>query len=426
MLVGCGNDPTELSRVRSAGEIRIAVRSVPDRALGTPVHLARDLTSRFAKWLGVRATYVENSHPKQARQALTEGEADLAALGDGLSSDVRNRFPVSPRIRTIDHVLVYRRKGRRPHNSGDLNGRLVHVTDGQALKAVLADPLPLTIRIDPESDHPALLAALWQREIELTATTSEYLRSFQFLYPELATAFSLKTNVPVHWNFRGDSDDSLRRASLHFFNQLRRQGELDRVIHAHLGHLKTFDYVDLRRFMRSIQNRLPRFRTDFELAAKTTDLDWRWLAAVGYQESHWKPDAISPTGVRGIMMLTQATAKELGVDRDIPKQSIFGAARHLERLAKRLSPSIPEAERVWFTIAAYHLGWNHVRTALKLTQISGGNPDRWIDVEKRLGSLNEPSQYGRLPSGGARGKATVTYVHNVRRYYATLQIAFSQ
>jgi hypothetical protein len=63
-------------------------------------------------------------------------------------------------------------------------------------------------------------------------------------------------------------------------------------------------------------------------AAAEVGVDWRLLAAIGYQESHWNPRAVSPTGVRGIMMLTLNTARFVGIDNRIdPRDSIFGGAR---------------------------------------------------------------------------------------------------
>ena len=69
-----------------------------------------------------------------------------------------------------------------------------------------------------------------------------------------------------------------------------------------------------RAFVARARQQLPKFRHLFKQHAQ--DLDWRLLAAVSYQESHWKPDARSHTGVRGLMMLTNATAKEVGVKRN--------------------------------------------------------------------------------------------------------------
>ena len=67
-----------------------------------------------------------------------------------------------------------------------------------------------------------------------------------------------------------------------------------------------FDYVEARSFIDSYNDRLPELKPYFMNAANEFGFDWRLLAAVSYQESHWKNSARSPTGVRGLMMLTQA------------------------------------------------------------------------------------------------------------------------
>ena len=84
-------------------------------------------------------------------------------------------------------------------------------------------------------------------------------------------------------------------------------------------------------------------------------MDWRLLAAMAYQESHWNPNARSHTGVRGMMMLTGATASELGVeDRTDPLQSLRGGARFFKNLLRRLPSDIEEPDRTFLALAAYN------------------------------------------------------------------------
>ena len=66
-----------------------------------------------------------------------------------------------------------------------------------------------------------------------------------------------------------------------------------------------FDYLLSRNFMEHVQSRLPRYVGWFQQAATQYDLDWRLLAAMGYQESKWDPRAVSYTGVRGLMQMTR-------------------------------------------------------------------------------------------------------------------------
>ena len=142
---------------------------------------------------------------------------------------------------------------------------------------------------------------------------------------------------------------------------------------------------------------------------------------MGYQESHWNPDAVSPTGVRGIMMLTEATARQLGVeDRVDPRQSIFGGARYLRRIKRKIPERIAEPDRTWLALAAYNIGFGHLEDARILTQANGGDPDRWEDVREHLPLLADPKWHTRTRHGYARGGQPVHYVENIRYYYDVL------
>ena len=142
---------------------------------------------------------------------------------------------------------------------------------------------------------------------------------------------------------------------------------------------------------------------------------------MGYQESHWRANAVSPTGVRGLMMLTHATAKQLGVrDRTNPKQSILGGARYLQSLIRRLPERISGEDRLWLAIASYNVGMGHVEDARVLTERQGSNPNLWHQVKRRLPLLRQKRYYRTLKYGYARGNEPVTYVDNIRYYYDML------
>jgi membrane-bound lytic murein transglycosylase F len=159
----------------------------------------------------------------------------------------------------------------------------------------------------------------------------------------------------------------------------------------------------------------------FQEVAEAHDIDWRLLAAIGYQESHWDPEASSPTGVRGLMMLTRNTAKLLGLgDRTDPEQSIEGGARYFLRMWRRMPDRIQEPDRTWMALAAYNMGWGHLEDARVLTQRQGGNPDLWRDVSQRLPLLTQERYYSQTKYGYARGTEAQRYVRNIRNYYDIL------
>ena len=165
---------------------------------------------------------------------------------------------------------------------------------------------------------------------------------------------------------------------------------------------------------------LPRYRVDFEEAARRNGLDWRLLAAVGYQESRWNPQAESPTGVRGLMMLTTDTALDLGVDRNDGAQSIAGAGRLLQSLFEQLPPQIREPDRTAMVLAAYNQGIGHLLDARDVVVNLGGDPDSWSDVRKALPLLSDAEWQKTTKYGAARGSEAVAFVDGVRLYYVRL------
>ncbi|WP_225741755.1 transglycosylase SLT domain-containing protein [Halospina sp. K52047b] len=203
----------------------------------------------------------------------------------------------------------------------------------------------------------------------------------------------------------------------------RKSGRLEVVKEHYYGYFEVFDYVDTRRLIRRVDERYPKYRSYFETAAEQYDLPYILLSAQGYQESHWRARARSPTGVRGIMMLTLNTAKEVGVDNRLdPKQSIFGGAKYLAKLKnERFSDKVEEPDRTWLALAAYNVGRGHLHDAQRLAREQDLNPHRWGDVKQVLPLLSKKFIYQNLKYGYARGYEPVRYVQRIREYQHILE-----
>jgi membrane-bound lytic murein transglycosylase F len=189
---------------------------------------------------------------------------------------------------------------------------------------------------------------------------------------------------PIAWAFPKRSGDSLLARADNFLIEADREGYLARVHDRYYGHTKKFDYVGTRNFIRQ------------------WGVDWRLLAAIGYQESHWRSGAVSPTGVRGIMMLTEDTAAYLGIDDRVdPKNSIFGGAQYYVRQTERVADTVDEPDRTWMALAAYNVGFNHLKDARMIAEWQGDDPDAWIDVSKAL-PLRTRKYLSAMRAGGSR------------------------
>lgn len=183
-----------------------------------------------------------------------------------------------------------------------------------------------------------------------------------------------------------------------------------------------FDFVDVKAVHRRIDERLRPYVDAFQEAAEENEVAWTLLAAQAYQESHWDPLAKSPTGVRGMMMLTQVTAKEVGIDDRLdPIQSIQGGAVYLRRMLNRVEKWGVNEDAMAFALAAYNVGFGHLQDARKLTESDGADPNRWADVAERLPLLSDPEYFSQTRYGYARGSEPVRYVRRIRGYRETIQ-----
>ncbi|MDT7041284.1 transglycosylase SLT domain-containing protein [Candidatus Nitronereus thalassa] len=181
-------------------------------------------------------------------------------------------------------------------------------------------------------------------------------------------------------------------------------------------------WYDIQRFQYHVQTRLPLYREQFEQAAKQYGVPWTLLAAQAYQESRWDRHAKSPTGVRGLMMLTRNTASSLGIKNRLdPDKSIDGGARYVAYLKKQINQNISKQDRTWFALAAYNVGLGHVRDAQKLAVKLEKNPHSWKELKTVLPLLSNKTYYQNLQYGYARGREPVQYVKRIRAYHALLE-----
>lgn len=428
LLATCTQKPPLLDQVGVLGELRVVTRNSPGTFyLGAdgPAGFEYDLARMFADELGVNLNMFAPDRFGEVLPAVLEDQAHIAAAGLSITRTRKQEFWFGPPYLEIQPQVVYRYGQSRPRSVEDLVGTDLHVVAGTSHEETLrqlADNHPdldWTAETDVEADE--LLFRVSSRDIEYTIADSTEIALNQRYYPEIRTAFSIGDAEPLAWAFRRGDDDSLYRAAVAFFEKLNKNGQLEQIVERHFGHTDRFDYVGTRIFLRHVESRLPAYRETFENAADMNNVDWRLLAAIGYQESHWDPRAVSPTGVRGLMMLTLNTARHVGIDNRLdPQDSIFGGADYFTRVKAKIPERVPEPDRTWLALAAYNVGFGHLEDARILTEASGMDPDKWIDVREHLPLLAQRKWYSRTKHGYARGREPVIYVENIRSYYDIL------
>ena len=432
LLATCSQPPALLERILADGELRVVTRNSPDAYyLGShgPEGPAYELASRFAESLGVPLRLYTVRTREDAIAEVAAGRAHLAAAGLSTGVDLPPGTQFGPGYHRVREHLVYRRRGNRPPDIAAAARGQVEVASGSAHARTL-DELRLQhpdlawVERD-DTDTEEILADVSQGRVQYTLASSTEFALNRSVHPELAIALDLSPERAIAWVVNtGGRDASLLHRVNAFFVLAREEGLIRAVLDRYYGEDERFDYLLSRNFMEHLGSRLPAYLGWFQEAAAKYGIDWRLLAAMGYQESKWDPGAISFTGVRGLMQLTEDTAQMMRAgDRRDARASIFGGAKYLSRMLQTIPRRIPEPDRTWFAVASYNVGYGHLEDARVLAQATGRNPDRWEDVREVLPLLSQERWYTRTKRGYARGWEPVRYVENVQAYLNILEVA---
>jgi membrane-bound lytic murein transglycosylase F len=418
----------KLEKVKRSGVLHVLTRVDPTTYFQSPEGysgLEYDLVMLFADHLGAEAKFeVADTFPRLLAD-ISAGKADIAAAGLTVTAQRKQNMRFAPAYHEITEQIVYRSDHRRPKTIKDLDNGILEVANGtshvNSLTSLKNSYSKLDWAANDELDTNSLLYLLHEGLIDYTVADSNQILLIRRFYPALNIAFDVSKPQQLAWALPLSEDTSLYDEVERFFERITADKTLAQLIEKHYGHASSLNYVDNCTFREHLKSRLPQYQQYFDTAAKEHGLDWRLLAAIGYQESHWLDNAVSPTGVEGIMMLTNDTAKLLNIkNRRDSVESIQGGARYFKQRIQVMSEDIPEPDRTWFALASYNVGTGHLHDARIITQKLGGDPNKWMDVKKRLPLLAQPKWYEKTQYGQARGYEPVQYVENIRGYYDLL------
>lgn len=420
---------SQLELVKESGELTVISTAGPSTVYVDQHGLTGfeyELAKKFAEHLQVKLNVVEANNYHELLSAVDDYNIDFAAANIAATNSRKKQVKFSSPYQAIEQHVVYRNGTKRPMQVKDLVGKRILVVAGSPHAEILAVQKlvhPELTWIETQNiDVDYLLKKVDQNDVDYAIIDSNEYVLHRSLYPALNIAFNIGPSNNLAWAFSKQRDDSLYQAAQQFLAQAQDKGILEDLEMSHYGHIDKFNYFNAKVFLSHIENRLPQYLPTFKKAADEYQLDWRLLAALGYQESLWDPNAVSPTGVRGLMMLTRITANETGVrNRHDPFQSINGGAKYLHKIIQRLPDSLDQNNRLWLALAAYNAGYGHVTDARNITQQQGDDPNNWFAVKRRMPLLTDPSWYKHTRHGYARGgRQSVIYVENVRKYYNLL------
>lgn len=418
---------TALQQVRERGELIVTGISGPTTFYQTSAGargLQYELARLFAEDLGVKLVLHDAGTTDAVLDGIRRNHTDIAITG--LASDDARlaRLRTAAPYMAVSEQLIQRLDRPLPASFDALEasriGVLAGSSEAQRLKDLTRWRSDIQVIEFEGEDALALMGRVDNKELDYIAINSNEFDARRTLFPNIGVALNLQDNSELAWALLKTHDQSLFGAAQAFLARKQADGSLNRLV-AFYSQGNTFDPYSVRSFQRDIAQRLPLYQPLFERQARKHGMDWRLLAAIAYQESRWQPNAISPTGVQGMMMLTNDTASFMGVaDRNNVPQSIRGGAAYYQRILDNLPDTVQEPDRTWMALASYNMGPAHIDRARKHARQSGDDANKWPVVGRHLRALAEEARrQGRPP---VRVGQALVYVQQVRRYYDTLAL----
>jgi membrane-bound lytic murein transglycosylase F len=419
--------PTALELIRERGSIIVITQNS-----GSTYYLYReqpagfeyDLAAEFARYLNVDLEVVTPGWLEMFAM-LDHAEGDFIAAGVTVVPSRERRVDFSDPYLTIQQEVIVHHDNYNIKSVDDLSGRTVYVRAGtsyqEKLAVLLGEGVDMDLVLVPDVTTDELIRRVADSEIDITVADSNIALLNRMYHPDIRIAFPLPEPQSLAWAVRKGNGELLEVMN-EFFTRIRTDGTLDAIYNRYHEDANYLNRFDLKAFHRKVETELPRYRKMISKAADKHGFDWRLIAAMIYQESHFNPRARSYTGVRGLMQVTQMAAAEMGIDNRMdPQQSIDAGVGYLASLYERFDDIENEKDRLLFSLASYNIGYGHVRDAQKIVKEHGRPADSWSSLVETLPFLEMPEFYHDTRYGYARGTEPVRFVENIMAYYDILK-----
>ena len=419
----------DYSRILQNNEIRIVTRFGPSdyyEIKSEENGYTYDVMKGFADFIGVKLIVITMDSLEDAINALNNREVDILA-----NMGVTNNVKTSYSYNKVNQYIVYNSKyTAKPNEINDLNGNNIEIIDSIIIKNNLDSflkSIDVNLVISKEKNIDEIINLIKDNEVKYTVVNNNELAIFNKYFPEIKIGFKIGENIPSTWAIPENTNHQLEEKLSEYFTQILKTNKLKTFYTKHFTGKLQYTFVGTRSFLADFLNVFPLYEFYFKKYAKLYNHDWRLLASIGYQESKWDKDAVSYTGVRGLMMLTKNTSKEMNVeDREDPIQSIEGGAKYLKKMLRSLPDNINNNDKIWYAIASYNIGFRHIEDAMKMADNEGVDSGNWYLLEPYILRLSQSKYYKNTKYGYARGWETLKYVQNIRQYYDILVFLDSQ
>ncbi|SLM32122.1 Membrane-bound lytic murein transglycosylase F [Desulfamplus magnetovallimortis] len=429
-----------LSRILKSGKIRVITQNNANCYYiyrGEPMGFEYELAREFAAFLEVNLEIITPSW-SDIFYTLDTKQGDFIAAGVTITDKRAQKMLFCQPYMTVQQMFIYHKSKLPIESIEELPGRTIHISDSTSYHERLLeikesgididmvvhddlDPEDLLRMISEKEVAPSSKSSSSDKEISYTIADSNIALLNRRYYPDIRIGIPIHEKEYIGWAVKPD-DIELSDKMVVFFDIIKSNGVYDKIYKKYYGNVDEFDYFDLLKFHERLETRLPRYKKVIMKECEKYGFDWRMIAAMIYQESHFDPKARSKTGVRGLMQITEETASDMGIsNRRDPVQSMKAGIAYLKQLYHKFNGVNDTLDRIKFAMASYNIGYAHVLDAQRLARRQGLDANKWSSIKKTLPLLAKKKYYTKVKYGYARGGEPVKYIERIFMYYDILK-----
>ena len=404
---------------------------------GEPMGFNYELLKSFSDHIGIDLEIVTENQLERAFEMLKSGEADLLAIGLTVNSSRKKEILFTEPIDETRQVMVQRKPGNwRSLTADDLDRRLIrnqlglakktiyvqegssHVERLHTLAAEIGDSINI-IEVPYESEK--LIQHVANGEIDYTVCDENIALVNAKYYPGIDVSTPVSFPQSLAWGVRKKNSDALLSELNRWIAAYKKTGSFA-LLHAKYFNNSRSSIIVRSDYYALNSGKVSQYDDMIRRYSASIKWDWRLLASLICQESHFNPNVESYAGAVGLMQIMPVTGRNFGIDiTSSPENNMKAGIHYINWLHSIFDPKITdENERINFILASYNAGPGHVLDAMKLAEKNGMDPQKWDgNVALWLTKKSEPRYYNDIvvKNGYFRGKESVAFVAEILDRY---------
>jgi membrane-bound lytic murein transglycosylase F len=404
---------------------------------GEPMGFNYELLKSFSDHIGIDLEIVSENHLDNAFEMLKTGKADLLAIGLTVDTSVDGDISFTKPIEETRKVLVQRKpRNWRSQTTEALDKKLIRNQSGIINKTIYlqagSSNIGQLLSLAGESEDSVNIIEVPYDSEQLIKHVSEGIIEFSVCdenvalvnaryYPDIDVSTPLSLPQGIAWGVRKGNSDTLLYELNRWITSYKKTTSYA-LLYAKYFKNSRSSLIVKSDFYALNTGKVSKYDDMIRRFSVKIDWDWRLLASLICQESHFDPNVESGAGAYGLMQIMPETGENFGIDiTSSPENNMKAGIQYIKWLHTIFDLKIPdEKERINFILAAYNAGPGHVLDAMKLAEKNGMNPLKWDgNVAVWILKKSERKYYNDIvvKNGYFRGTESVSFVAEVLDRY---------